>query len=46
MNVFDGDRVVSSEKSCLGSDVVGGGSGGTHVVAAGPPEAVLGPGFS
>ena len=37
------DRVVSSEKSCLCSDVVGGGSGGTHVVVVGP--LVLGPGL-
>ena len=28
--MFYGDRVVSSEKNCLCSEVVGGGSGGTH----------------
>ena len=39
--------MVSSEKSCLCSDVVGGGSEYTHVaLAVGPLAAVLGPGFS
>ena len=39
--------MVSSEKSCLCSEVVGGGSEYTHVaLAVGPLAAVPGPGFS